>query len=163
MYRRYSQVQGEGMSRSQRKGNLIRNAIIFLLTAALIVLGIFSFTTFQQNGENKQVMISRILKEYREAETECKKLSRTGGEVNIPSLSKIRGNVQTIRALNDIYPKDKGKNLVSEETLTNILNAIDKYFTDSSQSGINTGAIVDQIMGYITSLKLELPMSAEEQ
>lgn len=148
MYRRYSQMGDGSMPLSQINRNRIRNAIILLLLIAVAVLLFISIPLLKNRDNTRNMYIQQIQRECKDAYADASTLSRTAGADSSAVLSRIRSNVHTIRAINNLSGADGNRSLLEDERLLTIQNTVDRYLSFLT-TGMDTGE-------YTTSLQTAL-------
>ena len=79
MYRRYSQRNDDSLSLTQMKRNRIKDIVILLLAAAVIVMAVFMIPAIREQNEERETYIRRFQVEAEEASRQTNSLSRTAG------------------------------------------------------------------------------------
>ena len=148
MYRRYSQVGDGGMPLSQINRNRIKNILIFLLLAAVAALLVISLPLIKGRENTRIYYIQQIQKECREAQSDTSTLSRTAGADSAATLSRVRSNIHTMRAINNLSGADGSGRLLEDARLQTMLNMVDKYLTYLT-TGMDAGE-------YTTNLQVSL-------
>ena len=148
MYRRYSQAGDGNMTISQVNRNRVKNGLILLLLIALGAVLFITLPVMKNQSETRDLYIQKIRSELDDALLQTKTLSRNAGADSAAILSKIRCNIYTIRALNEVYAKSGGKQLLDDDRLQTIQNTLDRYLSFLT-TGMDTGE-------YQTSLQTSL-------
>ena len=151
MYRRYSQMNDQNMSRSQIKRNRIRNILLLLLLAGLITLAVFSIPAMTYRSSERALVIARMNQECREASKRTETLSRTGGSDSEQNLAQIRSNIYAIRTLNEIYSSDEGS-LIRGKDIEDLLNSVDGYLRYLT-TGMDTGEYQTNLQNSLATLQ----------
>ena len=148
MYRRYSQANGNGASLTQMKRSRLKDLLILVLAGLLIVSLVIGIPALQRGNGTRSIYIQRIQTECDEAIRQTSTLSRNAGADSAAILSRIRCNIYTIRALNEVHSKSGGKQLLDDDRLQSIQNTLDRYLSFLT-TGMDTGE-------YQTSLQTSL-------
>ena len=138
MYRRYSQTGDGSMPLSQINRNRFKNVIIFLLLAGLIAMVVISLPLIKNQESSRTVYIQMIQKEYREASSDSKTLSRTAGADSAATLSRIRSNIHAIRVANSLSNSTGNGSLLPDTELQILQNQVDEhliYLTTAMDTG----------------------------
>ena len=151
MYRRYSHTGGEGLSLSQIKRNRIKDVLILILAAAVIVLAVLTIRSLRQQGATHEQFIAMMQNECSRAADEAKGLSRTGGMDSYAMLARIRSNLYAIRKLNDIYNAQNGSYLIPDEEVLTIQNMVDRYM-EYLNKGMDTGEYQSSLQNALAQL-----------
>lgn len=148
MYRRYSQAGDGNMTISQVNRNRVKNGLILLLLIALGAVLFITLPVMKNQSETRDLYIQKIRSELDDALLQTKTLSRNAGADSAAILSRIRCNIYTIRALNEVHSKSGGKQLLDDDRLQSIQNTLDRYLSFLT-TGMDTGE-------YQTSLQTSL-------
>ena len=153
MYRRYTNMDREGVSPNRFKQTLVRDIIIVLLLAALAVLLIKAIPAFNYQEKEKSLYIRNMISEYSEANRSVIALSSYGKET---SEAEIRSHLSAIQALNNMYQAQSGQYLVSEEVIARCIDTVDQYISDSAGKGSNLPIIMSDMRSAMDELNSEL-------
>ena len=148
MYRRYSQVGDGGMPLSQVKRNRIKNFLILILLAALAAMTVITLPLIRGRDNNRNLYIQQIQRECKDAYNDTASLSRTAGADSAAILSRVRSNIHTIRAINNLNNAEGGRQMLEDERLLTTQNIVDRYLAYLT-TGMDTGE-------YTTSLQTSL-------
>ena len=138
MYRRYSQMNGNGLSLSQMKRSRLKDLIILFLAAGLAAALFFGIPAMQQRGEARSLYIQRIQSECEDAIRQTSSLSRNAGADSAAILARVRSNLYAIRTVNSLSASQRIGTLVSEDQIVTLLNTVDRYLTYLT-TGMDTG------------------------
>ncbi len=153
MYRRYTSMDRQGVNPSRFKQTLIRDIIIALLLAGLIVLAIFAIPAMKDQEKEKSITIRNMISEYSEANRGVIALSSYGKET---SEAEIRCHLYAIKSLNNLYQAQNGQFLVSDDVLTQCIGYVDDYIRDSAGKGSNLTIIMSDLRSAMDELNNEL-------
>jgi len=157
MYRRYTNVSTEGSSPNQIKQIRIRDIIIVILLAGLVVLLLRAMPAFRYQDEQRSVYIRKMVSECNEAiENDVKALSRYNSGDSSQTLARIRSHLSAIQALNNVYMTQSKQFLVPEEQMTALVRMVDNYLYDISKGGQNTSVQQTDLSLAMEQLQAEL-------
>ena len=156
MYRRYTNVDREGVSPNRFKQTLIRDIIIVLLLAALVVLLIMAVPNFNYQERERTLYIQRIRAELEDTTRSVNSLGSFGKTTSWQTLAEIRSNLCTIRALNDIYTTERNQSLISGEQVNTCITAVDGYIDDNSEGGRNLTILLMDLRTAMEELNNEM-------
>ncbi len=152
MYRRYSQTGDGGMPLSQINRNRIKNVIIFLLLAALAAMLVISLPLMKNQGNSRSVYIQMIQKEFKEAAADSQTLSRTAGADSAATLSRVRSNLHTIRAVNSLSNATGNGQLLPDNQLQALQSMVDQYLVYLT-TGMETGKYTTDLQNALGELE----------
>jgi len=154
MYRRYSDVNPGGANISQLRKNRMKNVVIVVLAAALIVLFAFSYRTLFNPGETRSLYIQRMQTEMSDAIYQTTTLSRSAGADSSAILARIRSNLHAIRMINELSIGQSGPSgaLLREETLDELIGDVDKYLNYLT-TGMDTGEYQTNLQNGMNTLQ----------
>ena len=155
MYRRYSQVNGEGVSLSQMKRNRIRDIVILLLAAGLATLAVFAVPAFQYRADERAILVQKMQSECGKALNITSVLSRTGGQDSYQRLAEIRSYLYSIRTMNEVYRSQTLDSLLPDEEIQTLLSMVDNYLQYLNK-GMDTGEYQTSLQNTLTNLQTEL-------
>ena len=155
MYRRYSQTGDGGMSLSQVNRNRIKNVIIFLLLAALAAMLVISLPMIKSQGNNRNVYIQMVKKEFREADNDSQTLSRTAGADSAAILSRIRSNIHSIRSANSLSNATGNGQLLQDQELEALQIMVDQYLVYLT-TGMDTGRYTTDLQNALDELEITI-------
>lgn len=108
--------------------------------------------TAGEREELRPFFIRRMQEECSIAKENVQGLSRMGGSDNMARLAAIRSNIYAVYSLNQLYSSIYGDEIVSNDLLQSILNAIDGYSADLAAGGMKGTAYLTEISQNITEL-----------
>ena len=159
MYQHYMSRKGSSM---QTGGNTlfnrVRNALILVLLAAVILLAIFGGRAISFEAETRSTFIHRMQTECNDAVSLTTALSRTAGASSSATLGKIRSHVYAMDTINQLNVGLGGSYLISNDTFTSLYAIIDDYsnrlitgmVTGDSQTALaNALTILQQTVAYL--------------
>ena len=155
MYRRYSQTGDGGMPLSQINRNRIKNIIIFLLLAALAAMLVISLPLMKNQGNSRSVYIQMIQKEFKEAAADSQTLSRTAGADSAATLSRVRSNLHTIRAVNSLSNATGNGQLLPDNQLQALQSMVDQYLVYLT-TGMETGKYTTDLQNALGELETSI-------
>ncbi len=156
MYRRYSQVNGEGAPHLMVKRNRIRNLVILMLLAAVAALAVIAVPAIQYRQGERTLYIHRIQSECDEAIRLTTSLSRNAGADSAAILARIRSNLYAIRVLNAVYMgQESGRQLVAEDQIMTLQNTVDRYLSYLT-TGMDTGEYQTNLQNALDELRRTL-------
>ena len=153
MYQHYMSRKGSSM---QTGGNTmfsrVRNALILVLLAAVILLAIFGGRAISFEAETRSTFIHRMQTECNDAVSLATALSRTAGASSSATLGKIRSHVYAMDTINQLNVGLGGDYLISNDTFTSLYAIIDDYF-NRLITGVVTGDSQTALANALTSLQ----------
>ena len=153
MYRRYTNTDREGASPNRFKQTLVRDIIILVLLAGLVVLLIYAIPALSNQGKERDILIQKIRAEADEATRKMNALSSYGKET---AEAEVLSHLYAIRVLNETYMAQEGRLLIPEEDLNACITQINNYIDDSSQSGKNLTIILSDLRNAMDQLNYQL-------
>lgn len=137
----------------------VRNLFLILLIVALLGVGIAGGQAIAFRSSFNETTVSRMLSECEEALGQARNLARNGSAESSVVLSRIRGNVQSVRALNEVSSQLHNRNdyVVAASSLAEIDAVIDSYFTK-----LKNGSVVTEDLTQLTSLLTNLQETLSE-
>lgn len=113
----------------------VRNILLILLVAAVVVLGIVGGKAISFRSKCEPTYIAQMQMECDEAIGNLNSL-RQGGIKAVANMGKIRGNIQAIEVLNEVCNTVSGDGfLVEPKVFTNLYSIIDVYNSNMGQGG----------------------------
>ncbi len=127
---RYTHARSRGARAAEHSRlDRVKSILIILMAVALLGVGIAGVQAIRFRGEAADRMIARAVTECGEAVSQVASLSsRTGGSETPSELSRIRGNVNAVNALNSTYRALYGRELVPQSAIDGLNTVIDNYF-----------------------------------
>ena len=148
MYRRYTNTDREGGIPNRFKQTLIRDIIIVLLLAGLVVLLIKAVPAMKSMEDYKSAYIRRIMAEY----SETTDLSYE----NSISLSELRSRLYSIQVLNDLYTAQYKQPLIDEKKVEDCIEAVKENLAEVSKGASNNSLPQTKLREALKELKNEL-------
>ena len=153
MYQHYMSRKGSSMqSGGNTMFNRLRNALILVLLAAVILLGIFGGRAISFETETRSTFVHRMQTECNDAVSLVTALSRTAGASSSATLGKIRSHVYAMDTINQLNVGLGGDYLISNDTFTSLYAIIDDYF-NRLITGVVTGDSQTALANALTSLQ----------
>ena len=153
MYQHYMSRKGSSMqSGGNTMVNRLRNALILVLLAAVILLGIFGGRAISFETETRSTFVHRMQTECNDAVSLVTALSRTAGASSSATLGKIRSHVYAMDTINQLNVGLGGDYLISNDTFTSLYAIIDDYF-NRLITGVVTGDSQTALANALTSLQ----------
>ena len=153
MYQHYMSRKGSSMQPSGNSLlNRVRNALILVLLAAVILLAIFGGRAISFEAETRSTFIHRMQTECNDAVSLATALSRTAGASSSATLGKIRSHVYAMDTINQLNVGLGGDYLISNDTFTSLYAIIDDYF-NRLITGVVTGDSQTALANALTSLQ----------
>jgi len=149
MYRRYTNVNREGAPLNQINQIRIRNVIIVVLLAAVVVLTIRTVSEARKQGDERGLYISEINSEYMLA---MDKMNKSHGD-NAQELDEIRSNLYAIKKLNDVYLRKEKQILIPDEIIGGCINIVDEYFKNDAKGGTNLKTLLSNLRSAMAQLQ----------
>ena len=153
MYQHYMSRKGSSM---QTGGNTVfnrvRNALILVLLAAVILLAIFGGRAISFEAETRSTFIHRMQTECNDAVSLTTALSRTAGASSSATLGKIRSHVYAMDTINQLNVGLGGSYLISNDTFTSLYAIIDDY-SNRLITGMVTGDSQTALANALTGLQ----------
>ncbi len=152
MYRRYSQDMGGTEPRFRRRIEQIKSILILVLIAAVAALCIIMIPQVKNQQSEYSLLIQRMQSECDEAVRQTAGLSRNAGADSAAILAKVRCNIYSVRLLNNLASAQGKGQPVSEETLMELQNTIDRYLSFLT-TGMDTGEYQTNLQNGLISLQ----------
>ena len=153
MYQHYMSRKGSSMQPSGNSLlNRVRNALILVLLAAVILLAIFGGRAISFVTETRSTFVHRMQTECNDAVSLVTALSRTAGASSSATLGKIRSHVYAMDTINQLNVGLGGDYLISNDTFTSLYAIIDDYF-NRLITGVVTGDSQTALANALTSLQ----------
>ncbi len=152
MYRRYTNRNEAGLPRSGKLHSRIRDAVILLLAAAVVVLCVLGIPAMQARRDQRVQMIQRIQAECDEALRQTSSLSRSAGADSTAILARIRSSVYAIRTTNSLCSSFGYGWLVEDTTLQSIQESVDRYLSYLT-TGMDTGEYQTGLQNALANLQ----------
>lgn len=153
MYQHYMSRKGSSMqSGGNTMFNRLRNALILVLLAAVILLAIFGGRAISFEAETRSTFVHRMQTECNDAVSLVTALSRTAGASSSATLGKIRSHVYAMDTINQLNVGLGGDYLISNDTFTSLYAIIDDYF-NRLITGVVTGDSQTALANALTSLQ----------
>ena len=153
MYQHYMSRKGSSMqSGGNTMFNRLRNALILVLLAAVILLAIFGGRAISFETETRSTFVHRMQTECNYAVSLVTALSRTAGASSSATLGKIRSHVYAMDTINQLNVGLGGDYLISNDTFTSLYAIIDDYF-NRLITGVVTGDSQTALANALTSLQ----------
>lgn len=156
---RYEGKRDGAVSVNHVAAERVRNLLLILLTVALLGVGIAGGQAIAFRAKCDETMISRMLSECEEALVSARNLARNGSAESSVVLSRIRGNVQSIRALNEVSGQlhNRSDYVVTAASLAELDTVINSYFTK-----LKNGSVVTEELTNLTALLTTLQETLAE-
>lgn len=153
MYQHYMSRKGGSMqSGSNTLLNRVRNALILVLLAAVILLAVFGGRAISFEAETRSTFIQRMQTECNDAVSLTTALSRTAGASSSATLGKIRSHVYAMDAINQLNVGLGGNYLISNDIFTSLYAIIDDY-SNRLITGMVTGDSQTALANALTTLQ----------
>ena len=153
MYQHYMSRKGSSMqSGGNTMFNRLRNALILVLLAAVILLAIFGGRAISFEAETRSTFVHRMQTECNDAVSLVTALSRTAGASSSATLGKIRSHVYAMDTINQLNVGLGGDYLISNDTFPSLYAIIDDYF-NRLITGVVTGDSQTALANALTSLQ----------
>lgn len=153
MYQHYMSRKGSSMQPSGNSLlNRVRNALILVLLAAVILLAIFGGRAISIETETRSTFVHRMQTECNDAVSLVTALSRTAGASSSATLGKIRSHVYAMDTINQLNVGLGGDYLIGNDTFTSLYAIIDDYF-NRLITGVVTGDSQTALANALTSLQ----------
>ena len=132
--------------------NRVRNALILVLLAAVILLAVFGGRAISFEAETRSTFIQRMQTECNDAVSLTTALSRTAGASSSATLGKIRSHVYAMDAINQLNVGLGGNYLISNDIFTSLYAIIDDY-SNRLITGMVTGDSQTALANALTTLQ----------
>ena len=153
MYQHYMSRKGGSMqSGGNTLLNRVRNALILVLLAAVILLAVFGGRAISFEAETRSTFIQRMQTECNDAVSLTTALSRTAGASSSATLGKIRSHVYAMDAINQLNVGLGGNYLISNDIFTSLYAIIDDY-SNRLITGMVTGDSQTALANALTTLQ----------
>ncbi len=159
MYRRYSQMNGNGVPQSQIKRGRLKDLIILLLLGMLIAAAVIAIPAVRQRGGTHTIYVQRMQSECDEALRQTASLSRNAGADSAAILAKIRSNIYAIRLLNSLSTAQGDGALLDEDRILTLQNTVDRYLSylttgmDTGEYQTNLQIALEELQAILSELK----------
>lgn len=134
----------------------VRNILLILLVAAVVVLGIVGGKAISFRSKCEPTFIAQMKMECDEAISSVKAL-RQRGITGVANIGKIRGNIQAIEALNEVnYTVSANGYLVEPKVFANLYGIIDAYNSDMAEGGMLASTNENNLRNALNDLQVIL-------
>lgn len=152
---RYSRGQSGVRSAEHALADRVRNIAIILLTVALVGMSIAGVQAMTFRSQCHTTFINRMQTECGAALSQANSLSRSGGSDSSAMLGRIRANIRTMDAINEMTNTLEGRYFVATDTFTQMYNIIDSY-THKLKNGVTTIEEQTNLVNSLTALQTAL-------
>lgn len=134
----------------------VRNILLILLVAAVVVLGIVGGRAISFRNKCEPTYIAQMQMECDEAIGNLNSL-RQGGIKAVANIGKIRGNIQAIEVINEVCNTVSGDGyLVEPKVFANLYDIIDAYNSDMAEGGMLASANENELRNSLNDLQVIL-------